>query len=72
MSDREELESRLRDRFPEFVARIAKYDVQVLFDVTVGLKNGEYPVVYYAHEDASIDGIAESFEQWLNKLEPGE
>jgi len=40
---------------------------QVLFDVSKGLRDGEYPVVYYAHEDipASVRKIADSFEDFL-------
>jgi len=43
---------------------------QVLFDVKGGLRNGEYPVMYYAHEDtpASVRVLANSFEQWLNEF----
>jgi hypothetical protein len=43
---------------------------QVLFDVADGLKDGEYPVVYYAHEDnpPSVEPLADSFAQWLEEL----
>ncbi len=40
---------------------------QVLFDVSGGLLNGEYPVMYYAHEaqPPSVRLLARSFEQFL-------
>jgi hypothetical protein len=43
---------------------------QVLFDISKGLVNGEYPVFYYAHEDTppSVRKIADSFEQWLTEF----
>jgi hypothetical protein len=41
---------------------------QVLFDVSKGLINGEFPVMYYSHEDfpPSVEKLAGSFEDWLN------
>ena len=43
---------------------------QVLFDVTGGLKGGEYPVMYYAHEDVppSVRKLADSFSLWLQQF----
>jgi hypothetical protein len=43
---------------------------QLLFDVSNGLVDDEYPVYYYAHEGApaSIRKLADSFEQWLNEF----
>jgi len=38
---------------------------QVLFDVSGGLQNGEYPVVYYAHDAPSIRVLATSFGEFL-------
>ena len=42
---------------------------QVLWDVHQGLKGGEYPVVYYAHEarPPSATVIATSFGAWLEQ-----
>ena len=42
---------------------------QVLFDVKNGLINGEYPVMYYSHDDRppSVTKIADSFEEFLNE-----
>lgn len=42
---------------------------QVLFDISEGLKNGEYPVFYYSHESRppTVTKIADSFEDWLNQ-----
>jgi hypothetical protein len=44
---------------------------QVFFDVSEGLKNGEYPVVYYCHEDRppTTWKLADSFAQWLEGLD---
>lgn len=41
---------------------------QVLFDVSEGLKDGEYPVYYYSHESipATVAKVADSFSEWLN------
>jgi len=41
---------------------------QVLFDVSEGLVNGEYPVMYYSHEShpPTIERLANSFTEWLN------
>jgi hypothetical protein len=42
---------------------------QVLFDVSNGLINGEYPVMYYAHDEPNeLRKLADSFEQWLNEF----
>ncbi|HET8632406.1 MAG TPA: SMI1/KNR4 family protein [Thermomicrobiales bacterium] len=43
---------------------------QVLFDVARGLRDGEYPVMYYAHEEypPSAEQVADSFGEWLEKL----
>jgi cell wall assembly regulator SMI1 len=43
---------------------------QVLFDVSQGLVNGEYPIVYYAHSarPASTRVLANSFEQFMNEF----
>lgn len=43
---------------------------QVLFDVSNGLVNGEYPVYYYSHEDSppSVTRVAGGFEEWLEGL----
>jgi len=43
---------------------------QVLFDVSKGLLNGEYPVMYYAHESRppSVRKLADSFEAFLNEF----
>ena len=43
---------------------------QVLFDVRRGLQHGEYPIVYYAHEDSppSVRLLASSFEDWLSEF----
>ncbi len=42
---------------------------QVLFDVSNGLIDGEYPVMYYAHEEQGRGRkLADSFEQWLNEF----
>lgn len=43
---------------------------QVFFDVSQGLKDGEYPVYYYCHEDRppAIWKLADSFVQWLEGL----
>lgn len=38
---------------------------QVLWDVSAGLVEGEYPVMYYAHERPSVRRIAASFREWL-------
>lgn len=42
---------------------------QVLWDVSGGLHEGEYPVYYYAHEDRppSVRHIADHFDVWLGK-----
>ncbi|MCA8935238.1 MAG: SMI1/KNR4 family protein [Planctomycetes bacterium] len=41
---------------------------QVLFDVKQGLRDGEYSVYYYAHEDspASVVKLASGFEEFMN------
>lgn len=43
---------------------------QVLFDVAHGLRDGEYPVMYYAHEEypPSVEQVADSFREWLETL----
>lgn len=40
---------------------------QVLFDTSQGLVNGEYPVMYYAHDDRppSVRRIASSFKEFM-------
>ena len=42
---------------------------QVLWDVKPGLQDGEYPVMYYAHESSppSVRQIAGSFREWLEQ-----
>ena len=42
---------------------------QVLFDVGDGLKDGEYPVCYYAHSaaPAKVTRVANSFGEWLEE-----
>ena len=41
---------------------------QVLFDVSGGLINGEYPVMYYSHETRPpfVVKVANSFQEWLD------
>jgi len=41
---------------------------QVLFDVSNGLVEGEYPVMYYSHESRppTVRRLAGSFSEWLN------
>ena len=41
---------------------------QVLFDVSKGLRRGEYPVYYYAHEDdpPRLSKLADGFDEFLN------
>ena len=41
---------------------------QVLFDVANGMVNGEYPVMYYAHEShpPSVRKLSDDFETFLN------
>ena len=41
---------------------------QVLFDISGGLRDGEYPVFYYSHEaePPSVRRLADSFGDWLN------
>lgn len=43
---------------------------QVLFDVSQGLLDGEYPIMYYSHEDnpPSVRKLADSFEQFLQEF----
>lgn len=43
---------------------------QVFFEVSEGLRNGEYPVYYYSHEDRPPAAwkLADSFIQWLEEL----
>jgi hypothetical protein len=43
---------------------------QVLWDVSHGLRGGEYPIYYYAHEarPPSVRKLAESFESWLGEF----
>ena len=43
---------------------------QVLFDVSGGLINGEYPVFYYAHEEspARVTRVADSFAEWIENI----
>ncbi|MBV9863954.1 MAG: SMI1/KNR4 family protein [Abitibacteriaceae bacterium] len=43
---------------------------QVLFDVSGGLQDGEYPIMYYAHEDnpPSVRKLADSFAQWMDEF----
>jgi len=46
---------------------------QALWDVKDGLVDGEYPVMYYAHEGGSpsVRRIASSFSEWLDRcLDP--
>ncbi|HUU85390.1 MAG TPA: SMI1/KNR4 family protein [Phycisphaerae bacterium] len=40
---------------------------QVLFDVKSGLAEGEYPIVYYAHESCSPEArrVARRFDEWI-------
>ena len=42
---------------------------QVLFDVSGGLVDGEYPVCYYAHEASPVrvTRVAESFAEWIER-----
>ncbi len=42
---------------------------QVLWDVSAGLHEGEYPIYYYAHEDRppSVRKVADRFDVWLGK-----
>jgi hypothetical protein len=41
---------------------------QVLFDVSSGLIDGEYPVMYYAHESPpEVRRVANGFEEFLNE-----
>ncbi|MCB0093403.1 MAG: SMI1/KNR4 family protein, partial [Caldilineaceae bacterium] len=42
---------------------------QVLFDVSKGLTNDEYPVIYYSHESVppTVEQLADSFSVWLNE-----
>lgn len=41
---------------------------QVLFDVSRGLVDGEYPVMYYAHETnpPTVRRLADTFEEFIN------
>ncbi len=43
---------------------------QVLFDISKGLVNGEYPIYYYSHETnpPTVRKIANNFEQWLTEF----
>lgn len=43
---------------------------QVLWDISGGLRDGEYPIYYYAHEarPPSVRKIADSFETWLGEF----
>lgn len=43
---------------------------QVLFDVSGGMKDDEYPVMYYAHENhpPTVKPLAPSFRQWLTEF----
>lgn len=43
---------------------------QALFDVRGGLRDGEYPVYYYAHETApaTVTRVASGFAQFLNEF----
>jgi SMI1 / KNR4 family (SUKH-1) len=43
---------------------------QILFDLSQGLVNGEYPIVYYAHSarPASVRVLSNSFEQFMNEF----
>lgn len=41
---------------------------QVLFDVTPGLVDGEYPLVYYAHDEPSVRPLARSLPELLSSL----
>lgn len=43
---------------------------QVLWDVSGGLCDGEYPIYYYAHESrpTSIRKLADSFDSWLGEF----
>ena len=43
---------------------------QVLWDVSGGLRAGEYPIFYYAHEarPPSVRKLADSFETWLGEF----
>ncbi len=38
---------------------------QVLFDVSAGLNDGEYPVMYYAHEGPAVRLLASSFREFM-------
>ncbi|MBI5929701.1 MAG: SMI1/KNR4 family protein [Chloroflexi bacterium] len=45
----------------------------VMFDVSQGLINGEYPVYYYAHDfahdpDRGLRKLADSFKEWIESL----
>ena len=43
----------------------------VLFDISQGLHEGEYPVMYYAHDDdLVIRRLANSFEEWIEQWLP--
>jgi hypothetical protein len=43
---------------------------QVLFDIKKGLRNGEYPVMYYAHESCppTVRKLADDFKAFLDGL----
>ncbi len=41
---------------------------QVLFDVSGGLVDGEYPVFYYEHEQPSVRKLADNFAEWLEQI----
>ncbi len=45
----------------------------VMFDISQGLINGEYPVYYYAHDfandpDRGLRKLADSFREWIESL----
>ena len=40
---------------------------QVLWDVSGGLRDWEYPIFYYSHGDATVDHFADTFESWLTE-----
>jgi SMI1 / KNR4 family (SUKH-1) len=42
---------------------------QVLFDVSNGSSDGEYPVIYYAHEIPSVRKYAGGFQEWLDTID---
>jgi hypothetical protein len=43
---------------------------QVLWDISQGLRDGEYPIYYYAHErrPPSVRKLADCFEMWVGEF----